>query len=126
MGLRQIACIAAALLAVADASRAEDTLVPCKNHYILVDVCPDPPTTTEKGAGTYRFANVFSAPSGGFQLLQMIEIAGANGQHRFAGLELVSRDRYGGVKRVTLDHDLWSERTAHTVVLFATNGGDFP
>jgi hypothetical protein len=126
MDLRRIACIAAVLLAVAGAARADDLMVPCKNHYILVDTCDPPPPATEKGAGTFRFANVYSSPSGGYQMLQMVEVAGANGQHRFAGRELVVRDRHGGVKRMTLTHDLWSERTAWQAVLFATDGSDFP
>ena len=126
MDLRRIACLAALSLAVAGAARADDTVVPCKNHYILVDTCGSTPPVTEKGAGTFRFANVYSSPSGGYQLLQMVELAGANGQHLFAGRELVVRDRHGGIKRMTLTHDLWSERTAWKAVLFATDGGDFP
>jgi hypothetical protein len=66
MDLRRIACLAALSLAVAGAARADDTVVPCKNHYILVDTCGSTPPVTEKGAGTFRFANVYSSPSGGY------------------------------------------------------------
>ena len=126
MNRLRIACIAAAAsLVMSGAAQADDSLVPCKNHYILVDTCGSPPPPAYKGTGTFRFANVYSSPSGDFQLLQMVEVAGANGQHRFAGLELVATDRRGGVKRTTLTRDLPNERTARQAVLFATVGGDF-
>ena len=96
--------------------------LPCKNHYILDD-CPTP---GPKSTNTFRFNKAFSSPSGDYQLLQLFEIGAVDGQDRWAGLTLTATNRHGGVRRMTIPHDLPSDRTAHKPVLFATyEGADF-
>ncbi len=118
MKLLCIGC-AAAWLALPGASLAAGIEGPCKNHYILD--CPDPPAVP-KSPSTFRFTKVFSAPSGGTQLIQISETEGADGQHHLGGMTLVSTDRYGEIRRYTIPHDLPNDRTAHRSALFATYG----
>ena len=112
---------AVAWLALPGASPAAGIEGPCKNHYILD--CPDPPAVP-KSSNTFRITKVFSSPSGGTQLIQISEMDGADGQHRLGGVELVSTNRYGAVRRYTIPHDLPSDRTAHRSVLFSTYWGE--
>jgi len=109
--------VGALLFVLAGAPLAAGIEGPCKNHYILD--CPDPPAAP-KSSNTFRITKVFSSPSGLDQRIQISEMAGADGQHRLGGVELVSTDRYGVVRRTTIPHDLPSDRTAHRSVMFST------
>lgn len=116
--------IGAALLVLAGASLAEDVdKDPCKNHYILVDDCPDP-SPVAKSPNSFRFTKVYSSPSGYDQAVQMVEMDGSDGQHHWAGLTFIATDRHGGERRFTIPHDLPSERTAHRSVVLATHGDE--
>jgi len=116
--------IGAALLVLAGASLAEDIdKDPCKNHYILVDDCPDP-SPVAKSPNSFRFTKVYSSPSGIDQAIQMVEMDGSGGQHHWAGLTLTATDRHGGERHFTIPHDLPSEETAHRSVVLATHGDE--
>jgi len=91
---------------------------PCKNHYILDD-CPH---AAPKSPNTFRLRKLYSDPSGNVQVVQLLESAGLDDQHRWRGLTLVSTDRHGVSKRVTFSTDLPSAATAHRPVILTTFG----
>jgi hypothetical protein len=91
---------------------------PCKNHYILDD-CPH---AAPKSPNTFRLRKLYSDPSGNVQVVQLLESAGLDDQHRWTGLTLVSTDRHGVSKRVTFSTDLPSAATAHRPVILTTFG----
>jgi hypothetical protein len=118
MNLLQNVCLAAvASLAWAGAATAGDLKEPCKNHYILDD-CPSP---VPKSPNSFRFSKVYSSPAGHEQFIQMVEMAGNDGQHHLGGLTLVATDHRGNVRRMTIPHDLPSDRTAFRSFIFSTH-----
>jgi hypothetical protein len=67
---------------------------------------------------TFRIESIFSNLDGSAQFVQLVETAGLDGQHRFAGLALtVTRD--GVTREYVFANDLPSEATAHATVLVA-------
>jgi len=120
MSLLRLGSVVVALV-LASAASAAQIEEHCKNHYILDD-CP----IGAPKSSTFRFTQVFSSPSGQAQLIQIVEMDGADGQHRLGGLVLVATNRFGEVRRFMIPHDLPNDRTAHRAVVFATYAdGDY-
>jgi hypothetical protein len=66
----------------------------------------------------FRISQVYSNLDGSIQFVELTEMAGLNGQHRFAGMTLsVTRD--GIKKQYTFPYDLSTEQTANLSIVVA-------
>ena len=90
-----------------------------KNHYILDGRCV-PIVVPHGQLPSFKITQVYSNLDGSLQFVELTEMAGRDGQHRFAGLTLsVTHDRV--TRTYTFPHDLPSEQTAHTSITVATS-----
>jgi hypothetical protein len=71
---------------------------------------------TEAAPPTFQITSLFSNLDGSVQFIRLTEVAGLDGQHRFAGLTL-SMTHGGVIKKFVFAHDLPSENTAHTSIV---------
>jgi hypothetical protein len=82
--------------------------------------------TSAQGANSFRMTAMFSDQAGLVQYIQLQELSGFDGQHRFAGLTLRVTSRKGVVKTFTFGSDLPGSSTAGRPVLIGTTHVGLP
>jgi hypothetical protein len=80
--------------------------------------------TVQAAPPTFKITQVFTSADGGFQLVELTESAGLDGQNGWKGLTLTMLDG-DRVRTVVFDEDLPTERTAHMSVVVRTFDGDW-
>jgi len=82
--------------------------------------------TSAQGANSFRMTAMFSDQAGLVQYIQLQELSGFDGQHRFTGLTLRVTSRKGVVKTFTFSSDLPGSSTAGRAVLIGTSHAGLP
>ena len=80
------------------------------------------PATTGAAVDSFHIRQMASSQDGNFQIIELEEVSGKDGQDRFAGLKLTVTNRFGIAKTFEFPSNLPSAGTANKHVAIGTQG----